>query len=74
MLASRVMYERIGKWSSIVSTLKADSAIPLKEKILAVSSNKSEIFSDRDADSDWDGLCKTPYQVSWYRDVIVYGE
>lgn len=74
MLASRMMYEHSGKRSSIVSTLKADSAILLKEKILAVSSNKSEIFSDQDADSDWDELCKTPYQVSWCRDVTVYGE
>lgn len=47
-----VIYEHIGKQTSIVSTLKADTATALKEKILVVSSNKLEIFFDQDTESD----------------------
>ena len=46
-----MIYEHAGKQTSIVSTLRADTATALKGKILVVSSNKSEIF-DQDTESD----------------------
>jgi len=47
-----MIYEHSDKQTSIVSTLKADTAAALKEKILVGSSNKFEIFFDQDSESD----------------------
>lgn len=47
-----MIYEHIGKQTSIVSTLKVDTATVLEEKILVVSSNKLEIIFDQDTESD----------------------
>lgn len=46
-----MIYEHIGKRTSIVATLRADTATALKGEILVVSLNKSEVF-DQDTESD----------------------
>ena len=70
-----MIYEHSDKQTSIVSTLKADTAAALKEKILVGSSNKFEIFFDQDSESDWDKLRKSPYtKCQGTEDITVYGE
>lgn len=60
------MYEHTGEQTSIVSTVGADTATALKEKISGVSSNQLEIFFGWDADSDWDRLSESPYKTPGY--------